>query len=287
MQPPDPLFSYFGVQPELIHNHTASLPSGQLNYVVYNPQGQRDILMLHGFRGNHRGLLPLASRLGYRAIIPDLPGMGASPALPGFNGYDEYAELLEQFCAQLNFNGPILAHSFGTLPAIRLVQRQTEQFTALILLNPVARPDWRTRLAGAYYLPPKLLPDKLAKAWLTAGWIQNPIRRATMTTSDPNLRRIIMDEGAAEMAILNPRVHIENFLATLRCRPDQWIKQISTQTLIIAGKRDLISPLGAVRRSFPGGNYRLEVVDQLGHFSHCEHLDITVPMITGWLNSAS
>ena len=42
------------------------------------------ILAVHGFRGEHHGLEPVAAFLpGVRFVMPDLPGFGETPSIPG------------------------------------------------------------------------------------------------------------------------------------------------------------------------------------------------------------
>jgi pimeloyl-ACP methyl ester carboxylesterase len=76
-----PLFS-----PQLAARTRAAdvdVDGGRVAYWIYEPvhvtPGTRTILVIHGFRGDHHGLLRVADQLPeMRLIMPDLPGFGSS-----------------------------------------------------------------------------------------------------------------------------------------------------------------------------------------------------------------
>jgi len=55
-----------------------------VRYWEYGPVDRPvDLLLVHGFRGDHHGLEPIVSNLpGLRIVTPDLPGYGVSTAMP-------------------------------------------------------------------------------------------------------------------------------------------------------------------------------------------------------------
>ena len=64
------------------------------------------IVFVHGFRGDHHGLEPIAAHLpGLRVIAPDLPGFGASDALP-LASIEAYADHLIALVAELAPGAP-------------------------------------------------------------------------------------------------------------------------------------------------------------------------------------
>ena len=64
---------------------TVQVAGTTVAYWTYEPvqatPETRTILVIHGFRGDHHGLLRVADQLpGMRIIMPDLPGFGSSAA---------------------------------------------------------------------------------------------------------------------------------------------------------------------------------------------------------------
>src|SRR3989344_4937555 len=105
-----------------------SIMKAQDKWVVINDrkvfyweqQGHRPketIVLLHGFPGNHLGLVPMASHLGsnYRIIIPDLPACGHSQDFEGDHSLNHYSDWLNDFLESLSINkAVIIGHSFGS-----------------------------------------------------------------------------------------------------------------------------------------------------------------------------
>ncbi|MCE3294000.1 MAG: hydrolase, partial [Arthrobacter sp.] len=91
-------------------------------YWVYEPvhatPDTRTILVIHGFRGDHHGLLRVADHLpDMRLIMPDLPGFGSSGAfVDGEHSVSRYGRFIKDFLDALGL-GPdtvLLGHSFGS-----------------------------------------------------------------------------------------------------------------------------------------------------------------------------
>ena len=77
------------------------------------------ILAVHGFRGEHHGLEPVAAFLpGVRFVMPDLPGFGETPSIPGLtHDIDTYTRWLIAFAAAVAPGAVVLGHSFGSIIA--------------------------------------------------------------------------------------------------------------------------------------------------------------------------
>ena len=80
-------------------------------YWVYEPvhatPDTRTILVIHGFRGDHHGLLRVADQLpDMRLIMPDLPGFGSSGAfVDGEHSVRRYGQFIKDFLEALRL-GP-------------------------------------------------------------------------------------------------------------------------------------------------------------------------------------
>lgn len=99
-------------------------------------------------------LLPLLD--GFRLIVPDLYGCGASRGLTGEAGVDDHVNDLAALCENRGFHDlHLVGHSMGGQIAALLAARLPHRFRTLTLLNPVPvqglalPPDIRGLFAGA------------------------------------------------------------------------------------------------------------------------------------------
>ena len=100
--------------------------------LAYREAGPPDgpvALLLHGYPESSymwRGLLPVLADAGWRAVAPDLAGMGDSPAdLPGT--WERHAESVERLRAELGIERcvPVL-HDWGGLIGLRWACEQPQ-----------------------------------------------------------------------------------------------------------------------------------------------------------------
>lgn len=120
------------------------LDGAELRYWTYYPSPRAEtqapvIVMVHGFRGTHRGLELIAGHLPeFRVVSPDLPGFGASPPMPGrTHDVAGYAAVIAGLIRQLAA-GPVvlLGHSFGSIIAARIAATEPALVSSLVLVNP-------------------------------------------------------------------------------------------------------------------------------------------------------
>src|SRR3954470_8272537 len=101
---------------------TVVLDGGTVAFWTYEPlqvtPETRTILVVHGFRGDHHGLLRVADQLtDMRLVMPDLPGFGGSAPFPaGGHSVPAYGRFLSSFMAALGLGADtvLLGHSFGS-----------------------------------------------------------------------------------------------------------------------------------------------------------------------------
>lgn len=100
------------------------------------------LLLLHGFSDTGRSFCALEPFLaGYRLIIPDLPGHGASALGAGLSVSD-FAAGIDRFLALLDISQfAVIGHSMGAMTAIELAARRRD-VSALVLLSASLRPDF-------------------------------------------------------------------------------------------------------------------------------------------------
>ncbi len=254
------------------------------------PKNAQTYLLIHGFRGNHRGLLPLASHLNAgRIIIPDLPGHGHTDPLPKIHNTPSYTSFVKDFIATLGLTNLILiGHSFGTLPALAYAASPQNQVKKLILISPIPKASAGNYVALPYYLIGQLLPGALRKQWLSLRAIQSPVRRLIINTPDRTLIKQLMDEGEIELRELQPNVIIEAYKSIVRADPNDWLHHISAPTLVVTGTKDILTPIRKNIAAYRGKrNITFIPVPNMGHYGHFEMAAEVATICNRWLTQTS
>jgi pimeloyl-ACP methyl ester carboxylesterase len=281
---PEPLFSS-----DLEGRTVASevvLDGIQVAYWSYEPvqvtTDTRTILVVHGFRGDHHGLLRVADQLPeMRLIMPDLPGFGRSAAFEADeHSVARYGRFLAELMAALNL-GPdtvLLGHSFGSIIASHFVAGNPGAVAGLILVNPIAAPALEgakglmTKLAILYYEASARLPDRLGQALLRSQLIVRVMSEAMAKTSDKTLRRFVHAQHSAHFSsFANRDSLLEAFKASVGNNVREVAFRLTLPVLLIAGEEDEIAALPdqqALLALLPDGH--LDVIPGVGHLIHYE-----------------
>jgi pimeloyl-ACP methyl ester carboxylesterase len=256
-----------------------------------DPEAVTTLVLVHGFRGDHHGLEPIAARLAAdRVIVPDLPGFGVSEPLRSEHDIDGYARWLEGFITAVQPSGRfvLLGHSFGSIVVSAMLggapasSADTGEPGAapdlVVLVNPIGAPALKgpravfTRLAIFYYWLSAALPEPLGFGLLRNGVIVRVMSEAMAKTKDRALRRWIHDQHARYFsAFANREVVLEAFRASVSHDVSEYAGRIAQPVLLIAADRDDITPIASQRRlssMFPDA--RLHVVHGVGHLVHYE-----------------
>ena len=260
------------------------------------PEGPT-LILVHGFRGDHHGLEGIAVRLAetapeLRVIVPDLPGFGETPAVPGrTHDLALYAEWLCAFAAAVAPDGAaILGHSFGSLVVSAAIDRGLDP-RRTILINPISAPALEgpqavmTQLAIAYYRAADRLPERAARGLLGNPLIVRVMSEVMAKTSDRELRSWIhAQHGAYFSTFSDPRTLLEAFRASVSHTVPEFAAAFTAPTLLIAGERDDITPLAKqleLHHRIPGS--RLVILPGTGHLVHYEAVDEAVAAIAAFL----
>ncbi|HAG60544.1 MAG TPA: alpha/beta hydrolase [Arthrobacter bacterium] len=284
---PSPAPSYFS--PGLAARTLATeieLNGSSVAYWTYDPvqatPGTRTILVIHGFRGDHHGLLRVADQLpDMRIIMPDLPGFGSSAAFTaGEHSVEHYGTFITDFMAALGL-GPdtvLLGHSFGSIVASHFVAAHPGTVTPLILINPIAAPALEgpkgimTKLAVLYYRLAARLPGALGLALLRSPLIVRVMSEAMAKTGDKDLRRFIHGQHHAYFSAFADRESLlESFTASVSGHVSEVADKLTLPVLLVAGEKDEIATLPDQRRLaalLPDGV--LKVIPGVGHLIHYE-----------------
>lgn len=249
-------------------------------YWTYGPvDAPCTLLAVHGFRGDHHGLESIVALLDdVRVIVPDLPGFGDSPPIPGRrHDIETFRSWLTHFHARVAPGATVLGHSFGSIVASAAVAGGLDT-PRLILVNPIGSPALEgprgvlTRLAVLYYRLGARLPRRAGEWLLRQRAIVRSMSVAMAKTGDRRLRRYIHDQHDRYFSRFADRdVLREAFETSVGNDVRAFAPAIGQPTLLIAAERDDITPLAAQRRLqalFPAAE--LVEIPAVGHLIHYE-----------------
>lgn len=263
-------------------------------YWEYNPDKTPTLLLIHGFRGTHHGLLKIAEQLsGYRLIVPDLPGFGESAALDTEHSIVNYVVWLHHFRAAVDMAGSsfIVGHSFGTIVTSHYAAAYPGEVHKLILINPIGAPALEgnqrllTQLAILYYWLGRKLPSSAARAWISLKPITKVMSVTMRKTKDRTLRKYIDEQHYAHFSTFaNPAQLAEAFNASVTHDVSQVAEKLHIPTLLIAGEKDDITSLAKQQHLHSRiAGAKLVVIAGVGHLTHYETPDQVAAAIRAFI----
>ena len=276
--------------------HTAEIDSKLVVYYEYPSIGDsnKTLVMIHGYRGNHRGLQAIAAGLTkYRVIIPDLPGFGESGPLKTTHSIQAYSDWLHKFLGvlQLTEKAHLMGHSFGSL----VVGYYSTQHTpiSVSLVNPVSSPALEgqraalTNLTKLYYSLASALPNALGH-WLLRSKLAVMVMSVVMAkTKQRTLRRWIHRQHLSNFSdFATVEVATEGYEASISMDLSKLAGLISSPVLVVAATLDDITDIESQRRVselYPNSTYR--EIPGVGHLVHYEAPDQAARFITEFLDN--
>lgn len=282
--PSPPLFSA-GLEART-HAAGVVLDGTSVAYWTYEPvrvtPETRTILVIHGFRGDHHGLLRVADQLPeMRLIMPDLPGFGGSAAFAAAeHSVESYGRFISGFMAALRLGADtvLLGHSFGSIVASHYVAAHPGTVSELILVNPIAAPALEgpkglmTKLAVLYYEAAARLPRRLGQGLLRSQLIVRVMSETMAKTKDKQLRRFVHAQHSAYFSAFADRESLlEAFKASVGGNVAEVARSLSLPVLLIAGEQDEIATLPdqhTLLALLPDAH--LDVIPGVGHLIHYE-----------------
>lgn len=261
------------------------------------------ILAVHGFRGDHHGLIRLVEQLpGYTVIVPDLPGFGVSTPFAAVTGHpapghnaEGYAEVISALRADLELSQDtiLLGHSFGSIVAAGYLAKHPEDFAQLVLINPICEPALEgnqalmSRAASLYYTAGAVLPAKLGEGLLRSRLITDLTSLAMLKSKDPAMRAYVFDQHRRYFSGFTSRSTLrEAYAASITQTVRDVAARVSQPTLLVVGERDELGSIRAQRaleRAFPRGVMR--VIPHVGHLIHYEKAPEAGALINDFLVS--
>lgn len=263
---------------------TGHVAGATLRWWEHGPQdASTTVVLVHGFRGTHHGLLPVVAQFAddpsVRFVAPDLPGFGASDALPREHTLDAYAAWLREFLGQIDPEGRavVLGHSFGSLVVARDVAALAPR--RIVLVNPIAAPALEgtaviaTKLAICYYWLGAVLPAPLGDGLLRSRLITRVMSEVMAVSRSSALRAWIHREHDRHFSdFADRRTLLEAFRASVSDAVLRHADALPVGTVLVAGERDAIAPIDDQRRlaDAAGARASLYVIAGVGHLIHYE-----------------
>lgn len=113
-------------------------------HVIDRGEG-RPVVFLHGDDGDASDFMaPLLARVGYdfRALLIDRPGCGGSERVRHDSTLDAQTRLIRLALREVGAEQPLLvAHSWSAIAALALALRYPDDFSGLVLVNPLCYAD--------------------------------------------------------------------------------------------------------------------------------------------------
>ena len=263
------------------------------------------MLAVHGFRGDHHGLIRLIEHLpAYTIIVPDLPGFGVSTpfgAAPttgevgstpahDAHGYGQVIAALRKDLA-LDENTILLGHSFGSIVASDYLAKHPDHFANLVLINPICEPALEgdqalmSKAAGLYYWAGAVLPKRLGEGLLRSRLITDITSLAMLKSKDPSMRHYVFDQHRRYFSGFTSRATLrEAYAASITQTVRDVAARINNPTLLVVGEKDELGSIPAQRalaRAFPRGLMR--VISDVGHLIHYEKAPEAAALINEFL----
>lgn len=251
-----------------------------LYYQLSGDAAGEPILFIHGFPLTGQMWEPTIAELPEECfcIVPDLRGLGESPACDGasMNAYaDDLAELLTALGEKRRVI--VVALSMGGYIAFEFFRRYRDKVKALVLVDTRANPDSAEARAGRM----KMIEN--VKANGSKAVADAMIEKLFAPDVDPELK-----QEWHEVMAQQPPEGVIGALQAMADRPDSipTLAKIDCPTLLVVGEHDVITPPDVHREmhaAIPGS--RLEVIADSGHMTPLEQPEEFIRILCEFLES--
>jgi pimeloyl-ACP methyl ester carboxylesterase len=259
--------------------------------------GRRTVVLLHGFGDTHatwRNVLPELARR-HRVISLDLPGFGASAAMPG-PLLDGQVAAVEGVLDALGVDGPVsvVGNSMGAAAALRFALGHPERTERVVAIAPaglgVGVPIWWRMLSGQLLslrfmmlalevIPPSLVQSVARQIFLRL--VVHDQARIDSATLRELGRRYRTRRDIEDLYQLGHLLVGELASGALMARAES----LEVPLLVLWGRHDRMVPVEhgrALADAVAGA--RLEVLQACGHCPQVERPDLLLPLLERFLH---
>jgi len=255
-----------------------------LSYRAAGPLDGPPVLLLHGYPESSymwRGVMDALAAGGHRALAPDLPGYGDSPADPP-GTWTRHVAAVERFRAELGLERCVLVvHDWGGLIGLRWACDHPEAVGALVISSTGFFSDGKWHGLADVMRTPEV-GEQAMEAMTREGL------GAMLTQASPGIGEDAVDEyWKAFSDDERRRGHLDLYRSGdfSELEPYQGrLAALGVPVLLVWGERDEFAPLAGAhrfRRELPGAE--LVVVGGAGHFVWEDRPDEAAAAVTGFL----
>src|SRR3954468_25109325 len=258
----------------------------------YFVAGEGDPLVLvHGLGGAASNWTELAPLLlpRRRLLVPDLPGHGGSPALPGVSGLDPFADRVAAVAEREGMlPAPVVGHSLGGMVVLRLALRRPEAVQAIVLAGAAGLSIgnvWGRELLSVFTA---VRPGRIAA------------RHRSLVSRSPLLRRLVfgfvsvadpvgLTDQAVEGFLGAQLLHtdVDSAWQALRADdPRQELESVRCPVLVLWGAEDAQLPLDDAFEYTRRLRARLRVIPGCGHLLIGERPEACTDAIESFLGDS-
>lgn len=284
-------------------SHTIDL-DGPVHYVDFGGSG-RPIVLIHGLGGSHLNWLAVGDGLTRHGhvLALDLLGHGRTPSLHRTARVDANRTMLGRFLGAVAREPAVLiGNSMGGYLALRQAAAEPEKVMSLVLVDAAVPLRSRLNLQvatlfAAYTLPligeammrrdARLGPERVVRNMLALSCAHPDSMPQALVEAHVQLAR---ERAGAVAAYGRDFLAAERSLIIALARRGRFfamLKHIRARALILYGDRDRLIPQDATRAlAASRPDWRLEVLENVGHAPQLETPDRFLALVEAWLGSA-
>lgn len=240
-------------------------------YWVMGNKKNHPVLIIPGFTGTHTDLLALARELekDYFLIIPDMPGWGASEALPEKLTMETYALYIHQLLKSMGLEKvSVVGHCMGAVVAIQFAYNFKSTVTNLVLIStPYLKGSWSLPLFLHLGVLSERSPKRIQPLFFLWRSVAFNIPYSFYAIQSKSLKKRIhlIGKMIKQQPLQNEKAVEENWISMMRFNYNI-AKKLTCPVHLLHGENDRMVPVKqALKFSRLIPNASLEFIPYAGH----------------------